>query len=68
MLLLFFSIYDSGWPKNLEIDNLGKKKIGKTWNFRNFENNLEKPGIFTKVMEKHGISYKKVVKPGFFFA
>ena len=40
----------TGWPKNLEFDNLGKKK---TWNLRNFENNLE---FCTKVMEKPGIS------------
>ena len=33
---------------NLEFDNLGKKKPGKTLNLRNFENNLEKPGILYK--------------------
>ena len=26
-------INKTGWPKNLEFDNLGKKKPGKTWNF-----------------------------------
>ena len=29
---------------NLEFDNLGNKP----WNLRNFENNLEKPGIWYK--------------------
>ena len=27
----------TGRPKNLEFDNLGKKKPGKTWNLRDFE-------------------------------
>jgi len=37
-------LYLESW-KNLEFDNLGKKKPGKTWNLRNFE---KKTGIFNK--------------------
>jgi len=37
-------LYLETW-KNLDFDNLGKKK---TWNLRNFEKKLEKPGIFNK--------------------
>ena len=37
---------------NLEFNNLGKNKPGKTWNLRNFENNLEKPGILYKSHQK----------------
>ena len=61
-------------PGNLEFDNLGKKKPGKTWNLRKFENNLEKPGILYK---SHGKTWsfsnlnfltiyakKKLEKPG----
>ena len=36
----------------------------KTWNLRNFENNLE---FCTKVVEKPGISYKKHGKTWIFF-
>ena len=41
--------------KNLEFDNLGKK----TWNLRNFENNLEKPGVLYK---SHGKTWNFVQK------
>ena len=59
MLFLISTKHNTGWPKNLEFDNLGKK----TWNLRKFENNLE---FCLKVMEKPGISYKIMVKPGIF--
>jgi len=40
---------------NLEFDNLD----GKTWNLRNFESNLEKPGILYK---SHGKTWNFVQK------
>ena len=49
---MYMSVYQGGqrtW-NNLEFDNLGKKK----WRLRNFENNLEKPGISC---ENHGVTW-----------
>ena len=45
-------------PGKLEFDNLGKK-TGKTWNLRNFENSLEKPGILYK---SHGKTWNFIQK------
>ena len=40
----------------------------KTWNLRNFENNLEKPGILYKSHRKNlEFCTKVMVKPGSFF-
>ena len=33
---------------DVEFDNLGKKKPGKTWIFGNYKKNLKKPGILNK--------------------